>query len=82
MLASPTLANPTCKTQVKYVEKVQKEIVELSKECKKKTAKQQLTCYQFLAINQEALSGAIYYAEAICTKETQILIAKIKRETK
>ncbi len=81
MLASPALAD-TCEKQVKHVESIHKQIVSLAKECDELPLSEQLTCYQVLAGNQEALAGALYYAEAICTKEAQLAIAKLRKEVK
>jgi hypothetical protein len=82
IITSPTFSNPTCKTQVKHVERIQKGIISQARQCKKLEGQKQLTCYQFLAANQEALSGALYYAEKACTKEAQIIIAKLRKEVK
>ena len=81
MLASPAFAD-TCEKQVKHVESIQKQIISLAKECSELPLSEQLTCYQVLAGNQEALAGALYHAEAICTKEAQLAIAKLRKETK
>ena len=81
MLASPTFAN-TCKEQVKHVESIHKQIISLAKECDELPLNKQLTCYQVLAGNQEALAGALYYAEAICTKEAQLAITKLRKNKK
>ncbi len=82
MLTSPAFANATCKDQVSRVERMQKGIMSQARQCKKLKGEKQITCYQFLAANQEALSGALYYAEKACTKEAQIIIAKLRKEVK
>lgn len=82
MLASPAFADTTCEKQVSHVESIHLELISLAKECDELPLSEQLTCYQVLAGNQEALAGALYYAEAICTKEAQLAIANLRKKIK
>jgi hypothetical protein len=82
MLANPAFADTPCEKQVSHVESIHKQIISLAKECDELPLSKQLTCYQVLAGNQEALAGALYHAEIICTKEAQIAITKLRKEVK